>query len=222
MIKIGSRLVLETGKGENSDRYRCKIVDVIGNLLYVDYPVHELTGRTSLFRNNTKFSANFVGTDRGVYRFSTEIKEKKKMNNVPTLVLDYPGDEHLQRIQRRQYVRMEVTLDVSVHDPNGILAPFTAVTQDISGGGISLLFPEHYDEISHGTSLDLWLVLPMENSRYEYIRTSAKAIRTITRKEGQSKLLSLKFGDMNEKDRQSIIRFCFQKQLQSRKRGMGL
>ncbi|WP_053219379.1 flagellar brake protein [Virgibacillus senegalensis] len=218
MIKIGTPLTLEIENNEGIERYRCKVVEQQGSFLFVDYPVHQITGRTSLFERGTIFTTSFVGEDDAVYSFETELKDKKTLK-IPTLVLNYPGEGQLAKVQRREYVRIETAVDISVHDAEKELLPFTTITQNISGGGLSLVLPPGR-EILPGKQLELIMVLPLEAAGTTYVKTVAQVIRTHDRPEGQRPLLSVKFDEIDEQSRQSIIRFCFEKQLEARRRGI--
>ncbi|QDP40480.1 flagellar brake protein [Radiobacillus deserti] len=217
MTKIGLPLTLEYKVNGDSEIYRCKIVEEEAHRIYIDYPIHTISGRTGLFEKGAEFYASFVGTNNSVYQFETHIEGKKNLN-IPTLVLSFPGDEKLIRIQRRQYVRIESYLDISIHDSERNVPPLTTVTQDISGGGVSVILPSN-ERVKPGMILDIWLVLPMDSGTNEYIHAKTKAIRV---REGNehSSTLSLKFDEIADKDRQSIIRYCFEKQLMDRKKGI--
>ncbi|MDC3424812.1 flagellar brake domain-containing protein [Aquibacillus sp. 3ASR75-11] len=218
MIKIGTSLTLELKNTENdeSEKFRCKMVEQAKNFIFIDYPINVKTGKTNIFFKGTEFEASFVGSDQSVYCFSTEIKGKQNIK-IPTLILSYPGDDQLLRIQRRQYVRIESAIDVSVHEMEGVVQPFTTVTQDISGGGASILLPTH-SALRPSMELDLWLVLPMQSGQYEYIYATSEVIRVIEGNQDYPSTASIHFTAIQDKDRQSIIRYCFEKQLIQRRR----
>ncbi|WP_170287578.1 flagellar brake protein [Aquibacillus halophilus] len=217
MIKIGTPLALELNNNGDISRYRCKVVEYEDNDLFIDYPINVITGRSDIFPTGTEFNASFVGNDNSVYKFNTEIVGKKNIN-IPTLILDYP-EKDLVRIQRREYVRVDTAVDISVDDPTLKIPTITSVTNDISGGGISIVLPTSYP-FESGMLLDLCMVFPMESGTFEYVLAEAEVIRVIKRREGQKDLLSLKFIAITDKDRQTIIRYCFEKQLKTRKKGL--
>lgn len=215
MIKIGTTLILEAENEEaNNIRYRCKVVEMDGTTIYIDYPINEQSERTSIFPKGTIFQASFIGDNQSVYQFDTEITGKTTAN-VPMLLIHYPKDD-MTRIQRREYVRVMTNLDISIHDPNQVEHAFTTVTHDISGGGMSIVLPEDRS-IEYGKMMDIWLVLPMQSNEIMYVAAQAETIRTYQKKDVTRKLLSMKFTEIDEKDRQHIIRFCFEKQLQARR-----
>lgn len=215
MIKIGTSLTLEILEEDRMEKYRCKVIEQSGSFLYVDYPINETTGRTGFFVEDTEFLAHFIGYDNSVYQFATILKSKKKLN-IPSLVLDYPGDKDLKRIQRREYVRIDSANDIAIHDPKGEYLPFTSVTYNISGGGLTFYLPKMMT-VSPGYQLEVWLVLILESGNYEYIRANAEVIRMTEGKNGKKSTLSLKYTRIEDRDRQTIIRYCFNRQLRERR-----
>ncbi|WP_138416922.1 flagellar brake protein [Aquibacillus sediminis] len=215
MIKVGTTLNLESiNNNEDVERYHCKVVETEQDVIFVDYPINDQTGRTSIFPKETVFSASFVGEDSSVYRFDTSIYEKRTINNIPVLMLAFPS-EKLERIQRREYVRIQASVDIAIHSVHHEFEPFTTVTQDISGGGASIFTPKHL-QLQPGTIVDVWLVIPNENGKNNYIHTVSEVIRVKDNENHSSGSLSLAFSEINEKERQHIIRFCFEKQRKSR------
>lgn len=216
MIKIGTILTLET-KYDNGDvkRFRCRVVELKGSTLYIDYPINTQTGRTDFFPKGTLLFAYFVGSDQSIYKFYTEVLDRKR-EKVPMLLLRYEQSK-LKKVQRREYVRVDANLDVSVSDPEGEIETFTTVTKDISGGGLAIILPENI-EIKSGISLDLVIVLRTKDKNIDYIFTRAESIRVFALTKEAKQLLSMKFVDIYEQDRQKIIQFCFETQLKARRR----
>lgn len=217
MIKIGTILTLGTNdESENVQRFRCRVVEQKGSSLYIDYPINTETGRTDFFPNGTFLFAYFVGNDQSIYKFYTEIIDRKR-EKVPMLMLRYDQNK-LTKIQRREYVRVDANLDVSITDPEGEVEAFTTVTKDISGGGLSVVLPANI-EVKPGMQVDLVIVLRTKEE-INYIFTRAETIRTFELSKEAKQLLSLKFVDIHEQDRQQIIQFCFETQLRARRQAI--
>ncbi|SFK01032.1 c-di-GMP-binding flagellar brake protein YcgR, contains PilZNR and PilZ domains [Halobacillus dabanensis] len=216
-LKVGTPLTLELHKPEEeeSHRYKCKLVDYDLNNIYIDYPIHMETGRTGFFLEGTQFHASFVGRDQSVYWFKTKVVARKKMN-IPVIALPFPGMDELRRIQRRKYVRVEASVDVAVE---GEHAAFPTVTQDISGGGLMILQPAG-DLLIQGEIIQLTVVVPMNSGDTHYREMTGKVIRTIEANETQPARVSVEFIEIPEKDRQLIIRYCFEQQMQSRMKAL--
>lgn len=216
LLKIGETLILELNE-DNAEvkRYRCRIEDLKENEILIDYPIDEITGKTAVFFNGTLMMANYVKNNR-VFRFRTEFINRVP-GNVPLMRLRYEGEESLEQIQRRDFVRVDASLDVAVHSPEGLFSPFVSLTSDIGGGGALVLLPED-PEISGETAVEVWLSLISTSNRNQYLKIKGIIARIFTDKLLHKKKASIKFLFDSEKDRQPIIRFCFEKQLESRKK----
>ncbi|MFC0523132.1 flagellar brake protein [Pontibacillus salicampi] len=222
MLHIGATITLELKHGKEEDVpvdiYRSKIVERDDSALYIDYPVNKNTNRVGFFMEGTQFKVTYIAQDQSVYEFETEIRGRKKLT-IPVLVLPLPVKDEVLRVQRRKYVRVETAVDISIHSKDQQFLPFTGTTADISGGGAAIIPP-----INHGLKdnqiVETWLVLPIMSGDTEYIKTDAKVIRVWKEKERDTDKISVEFKAMEERDRQSIIRYCFQQQLLLRQRGV--
>lgn len=211
-------LELKHSDQEQPEKFRCKLVEFNKDILYVDYPVNQNTGRTGFFLEGTQFRATFVGKDESVYVMETEVRGRKKLT-IPVLILHFPGKEHILRIQRRQYVRVETAVDIAIDDPNGIVSPFTSITVDISGGGAAVILPPKHNIELHQI-LEAWFVIPLSSGETQYIKTESEVVNIWKGNDRERDKFSLKFDEINEVDRQAIIRYCFERQLSNRRRGI--
>lgn len=217
-MKIGDFLIIETyGFDYDSvEKFRSKIIDKNSKYVYVDYSVHVKTKKTTgSFRIGTKVMAEYLGEDQSVYRFRTEIIDKRN-GKIPTLALQLPNEDQIQRIQRRQYVRVETAADVAIHSIENKSMPFSTVTLDLSGGGLSIIVPNG-SRLSDGDKLSIHLVLPMQSGEYHYLELQGEVVRFIE-KESAANIASIKFIELSEQDIQIIIRYCFEKQREARQK----
>ncbi|RWZ60248.1 pilus assembly protein PilZ [Halobacillus fulvus] len=217
VINVGMPLMIElyTQAEDEPEKYKCKLVDYKDGYFYIDYPVHSKTGKTGFFMDGTQFQVSFVAQDQSVYWFETEVVKRKKMN-IPVIVLTFPGEEKLVRIQRRRYVRVEAAVDAAVEGEN---SSFTTVTSDISGGGVALILPDK-SHVKENEIIDMVIVLPMNAGGVSYITTKGKVIRVIGKTQYHPARVSIEFKDLLEKHRQKIIQYCFEQQMHRRKRGL--
>ncbi|TGB04512.1 flagellar brake protein [Halobacillus salinus] len=213
-LKIGTPINLSMDKGaeENDDQYRCKLVDFQGEYIYIDYPVHSRTGKTGFFMEGAQFQASFVGEDQSVYWFETEVVARKKLN-IPVIVLTFPGIDKLVRIQRRKYVRVETSIDISVEGQQGT---FPTVTTDISGGGVAIVQPKE-KHLKEQEKVGLLLVLGMNSGEFHYVEATGTVIRVFVERKNQPNKASVEFDDILEKHRQKVIQYCFEQQMHMRK-----
>ncbi|MBN8234699.1 PilZ domain-containing protein [Halobacillus kuroshimensis] len=218
VFPIGTSVILEVQGGHSKDvpdKYRCRLVDIDQDQVYIDYPIHTETGKTGFFYEGTSFHASFVGEDDCVYWFKTEVLTRK-IKNIPVIVLSFPGMNDLVRIQRRRYVRVDAAVDVAALSSD---YSFTTVTSDISGGGMMFTRPPHHD-IQQGDEMDFIIVLPMNAGDYFYIPTTGLVVRVVPATSSQTARISVEFTDIEEKDRQQIIRYCFEQQMKWRAKAL--
>ncbi|MFD1039515.1 flagellar brake protein [Virgibacillus byunsanensis] len=218
-MKIGRLLILEVRDTKSGEicKYRCKIVEKNDNYLFIDHPIDVKTKRTTFFPKKTSFIATYVGEDQVVYKFPSEVNAIVKLT-IPTLAITLPEKNKIKKIQRRQYVRIETAVDAAVHSRNEDHEPFTTVSTDISGGGISVIIPND-KTMESNEKLDLWIVLPMNDGKLNYVYAETEVIR-IKQLEGTVQTGSIKFTVIAKKDQQSIIQFCFEKQREARQKEM--
>ncbi|MDE3839423.1 pilus assembly protein PilZ [Bacillus methanolicus] len=217
MLKIGDTLMLEPKYSNAIETYKCKLVERIGSDLYIDYPVNTTTKRTVFLIDGTQLKVTFVGEDGSVYLFESEIRGRVKQN-IPMLILSYPEKENLIKIQRRQYVRVETPVDVAVHPLNGEFQPFTAVTEDISAGGAAAILTGKSEVLREGMIVEATFVLPFQSGEYHYKSFKSRVVRVEDVSENRKKI-SLQFTDITGQDRQLLLRFCFERQLDMKKKG---
>lgn len=217
MIKIGETLTLELIEVDEHEKYRCKLLEKEKQRIFVDYPININTNRTVYLLEGTHLRASFIGEDGAVYWFHTEVVGRLK-GHIPMLILSYPEEDQLIKIQRRQYVRVETAVDVAVHPLQFDFTPFVTITEDISAGGLAL-YASSDIKFYNGQKVSLWLVLPMQNGEYHHLNIISKVVRSVP-KDGKRNKVSFQFLDVDQNTRQILIRFCFDQQLLLRKKGL--
>lgn len=219
ILNIGDVIILELKNSEKLERYRCKLVERDENKLYIDYPINQETNKSAFLLDGTQLKGTFVVSDGSVYLFDGEIIGRVK-KNIPMLILSYPGKEHLVKIQRRQYVRIETSVDAAIH-PNDIeFKPFTVVTDDISAGGASFQTIRN-DILKKGMVIQIFLVLTLQNGEYHYLKFKSKIIRTIPINEDRTKV-SIQFIEVTSYERQLLLRFSFDRQVALKRKGLDI
>lgn len=199
---------------KESRTYKCRIIDTKKGKVYIDYPIDEGAKHPDIFRVGTPLHIHFI-ENNSLFSFPSEIIGKAKLNNIPTLILSFELN-NLKQIQRREFVRVETLLDVSVQSIENKFTPIMTVTHDISGGGLAILVGKD-DNVNQGDLLDIMLILPLDN-KLEYIHIIGKAVR-IQGKKKEKDILSVKFDDIDLRDQQLIVQYCFTRQLEDRKKG---
>lgn len=217
MIEIGDLLQLELKYSHKFEKFKCKLVERKDSYFYIDYPVNIETNKLAFLIDGTQLKCSFVAQDGSVYLFETEVVRRVKQN-IPMLVLAYPGDENLIKIQRRQFVRVETAVDVAVRPDNAEFKPFVTVTDDISAGGLAIITQRNMT-LPADLTLHVWLVMPMQSGEYYYLKMKAKVVRVLSLDEERNKI-SLQFTEITPSERQILLRFCFDRQVAMKKKGL--
>ncbi|MRX71021.1 pilus assembly protein PilZ [Bacillus lacus] len=215
MLNIGDVLLLEQ-EGEGKQRMKCKIADLDSNYIYIDYPINEESGKTAFLMNDECLYASFT-TGEQAYRFTSKVAGRKK-EKIPLILLKLPSEEKIERIQRRQFVRIEAALDAAVHSLDGTFGPFTTLTSDISAGGCAIKLNEGHP-LGHSREIRLLLALPFKE-KVEYIDAKADIIRILKNEKTGTLKAPLHFTEIQESDRQAVLRYCFERQLLLKKKGL--
>ncbi|MED3551225.1 flagellar brake protein [Cytobacillus praedii] len=217
MINIGDVLLLEPSHSEKIEKYKCKIVEKSGSKIFIDYPINMDTNRTVFLMDGTQLKGTFVSEDGSVYLFETEVLSRVKQM-IPMIVLSYPGEEQLVRIQRRQFVRVETAVDVAMHPIHMEFAPMVSITEDISAGGAAIIC-QNTSVIKPNMMIQNLFVLPMQNGEIHYLKLKSKIVRVLEKKDSKP-VASVQFVDTTPSDRQILLRFCFDRQLAYKKKGL--
>ncbi|WP_330949577.1 flagellar brake protein [Virgibacillus sp. MG-45] len=199
----------------NDRRLRSKVVDKDDQYFYIDFPVCLASQKSVFFNVGDQLSFSYVSSDQTVYEFFSVVKKKVQLP-IQALAMDYPDEDRIKTIQRRNFVRIETAIDVAVHPNDTMIFPFTTVSTDISGGGISIIIPTD-TSIKEGEKVDLTLVLSWTSGLIDYVQVTAEVIRFI-QLENKKQTASLKFIYISNDTRQQIIRYCFEKQREARKK----
>ncbi len=212
-LKIGTNIILESISSDVKDRLRAKIVEQKNNILYIDYPTNIQTNKTSFLLEGGQYRVSFVDEAKNAYAFKTEVLGRIK-SNIPMIMLALPANDQFIRIQRREYVRVATPVDIAVEYNQ---QNYQYVAEDISAGGLAINIPKIVP-FKENDELQLIIVLPFSNSNegVKYVHTSARVIRIIEK--DQRMLATLQFTNTDDVDRQYIVRFCFERQLQNRKK----
>lgn len=211
-IKIGTNFILEPTEKDATEKFRCKLAEQQGDTLFIDYPVNVATKKTAFLLDGTQLSATFQTESRETFVFYTEVLGRKP-GNIPMIMLHCPPDEDFIKIQRRQYVRVETPVDIAVKYEGQY---YQYVTQDISAGGIALKLNNRMVPFKEQDSIELIMVLPFSNGDMHYVTAEAHVVRIFERE--ALKIASIQFADIAELYKQLIVRFCFDRQLQIRKK----
>lgn len=210
-LKIGTQLTLEPTYTERNEKFRCRVVEMKDNIIYIDYPINVETKKTAFLIDGAQFRAAFNTETKESYTFNTEVLGRKG-GNVHMIMLSCPPKEDFLKIQRREYVRVETPVDIALLFEG---QKYQFVAEDISAGGVAVHIktPVNFKD---GDEVQALVVLPFTNGDIRYVETEAVVVRIFERDEVQ--IASIRFTDTDEVDQQHIVRFCFERQVLIRKK----
>ena len=171
------------------------------HLLTVSVPVRD----PEVLLGDPTVRLTFVRKD-GLYETSGLVQVVEPGEGEDTANLIVRLAEEAARTQRRDFIRRDASLNAEL-EWNGTRT--RCVTKEVSGGGVSVLFPEP-PLLAEGMEFSLALNLP-DGREAIRARCRAKYVREILR--GSRWLAGSQFINIAEADRQRIIRFVFRLEL---------
>ncbi|MWC28441.1 flagellar brake protein [Paenibacillus sp. MMS18-CY102] len=207
-IQIASSV--ETAE-EPKFEYKSRIADDREDNLFIELPLHEATGQYKKLLLGDELSVLFI-TENGVkHYFNTHVTGFEE-EAIKLIRIQKPDPQSITRTQRRHYLRVAAELEVAVLTTNG--DRFTTLTDDVGGGGISFICEGSW-QLEQGYTIQCWLLLPYKNGTIEHASFKAEIVRANTLVTGRSHIMT-KYVDMPDYERQKIIRYCFERQLEFR------
>jgi c-di-GMP-binding flagellar brake protein YcgR len=211
-------------EGTEAKQYKTTVADISEDFIMVTYPIDEQTGRTSLLLDGWPVYVSYNNPDGNQYEFLTVILRRKR-ENIPLLVLQKPNKDNINKIQRRNYVRVPAKLKIEFAC-KGEEQVYSGMTVDISGGGVKFCYrgdiewPEGKEKV-----IEAWLYLPDPASKNGQkvqkemkVSFEAKLVRNPVKDEIGVQTIAASFTAITEAHREMIIRYCFARQLEIRKK----
>lgn len=196
---------------ESRQEYKCRISDITEDYIQVEVPMNERTGRLKRLYAGDELSVYFM-TEGGMKNYFTTTVLGFREEGIRTVIIRKPDPASITKIQRRSYLRVPAALDVAVK--LGDTLKLVAVTDDVSGGGVSILC-DLAAPFNQGDMLACWLLLIVKG-KPDHIPFKGEIVRVKPLESGKL-LVMLRFSEISDKDREKVIRYCFERQLEIRK-----
>ncbi|WP_110932470.1 flagellar brake protein [Paenibacillus bouchesdurhonensis] len=198
---------------EVDKEYKSRIADVEDDTLLIEIPIESGSGRMKRLFMGDELSIYFL-TDQGVKNYFNTYVLGFADDIVQLVRIRRPELETITKIQRRHFLRVVAKLDIAVKLKDD--TRFVALTEDVGGGGVSLLTEGKY-RISEGEQLYCWLLLAYKNGSIDHVPFEAEVVRTKKLETGRI-MLMLKFVSISDMERQKLIRYCFERQFDFKNR----
>jgi c-di-GMP-binding flagellar brake protein YcgR len=219
LYKIGDTLFLQQRVTTENEpvTYEARVSDLSEQYISIEMPLAEKTGDIGFFPEGCEIEVWFYAQDGSKYFFRCSVLGRRK-ERIPLTLLTHPVTDEIIRTQRREFLRVPCYEEVAIHPiSKGEFAPFIAKAIDLSGGGLAfeLKRPPQIPEECH---IKWWLSLSVKGSIL-HPRGFGKIVRIIEPDEkGKFYKFPVEFTDVLESDQQEIIRYCFERQLEIRKK----
>lgn len=214
--KVNQTLFLQVASSDEEEakiEYKSRIADMDDDRMMIEIPIDDKTGRLKRLFLGEELSAYFI-TEGGVKNyFSTHVLGFKE-EVVRLVAVEKPNPESITKVQRRSFLRVAAELEISVKLSEHVR--FLALTDDVGGGGISFISEGKW-QLKTADILDCWLLLPYKNGSVEHASFKIEVVRVKPLETGRNQVMA-KFKEITDGERQKIIRYCFERQLEFRKR----
>ncbi|WP_145047490.1 flagellar brake protein [Paenibacillus xylanexedens] len=212
--KINEILFIQIASADEKEaikEYKSRIADVEDNSFLIEVPMQQGSSRLKRLFFGEELSIYYITEDGVRHYFNTYVTGFEE--DVVRLVrIRKPLPDEISKIQRRSFLRVHANLELAIQAED--LTRAVALTEDIGGGGLSIYGEPNFSLIE-GQKLNCWLLVPYRNSAIEHVAFEAEVVR-IKELETGRQLCMLKFMQITDSERQKIIKFCFERQLDYR------
>jgi c-di-GMP-binding flagellar brake protein YcgR len=198
---------------ESKIEYKSRISDVSEEAIVMEVPLNERTGRLKKLYLGDELSAFFVSQGGVKNYFNTSVIGFQE-DVIRLVLIKKPNPESITEVQRRSFLRVPAELEIAVKFSDQL--QFVAMTDDVGGGGISFIC-DGYIPLSVNYTISCWVLVPYKAGTIEHVPLKGEIVRVKVLESGKQ-LAMVRFVEISDRDRQKLIRFCFERQMDFRKR----
>jgi c-di-GMP-binding flagellar brake protein YcgR len=215
--RVGQIVYLDVRKEPLMGRYQCRVVDGDSTSFYIETPMRLNVSMPVAFNKGDEFEVVYRALDGAECRFPSKVLSRQ-IRDLPVLEIVKPKTSDITRIQRREYLRVPFSESVELSFIDTITKKTVhanVMTRDISGGGMALLanpdLPIRAEDV-----LSFTFRLPNEPQQ---VTGNGVVLRVFDLSDNlDKKLISIRFTEISEQNRQRIVRFTFARQIEIRKK----
>ncbi|MCM3269248.1 flagellar brake protein [Paenibacillus elgii] len=198
---------------EAKQEYKSRIADVSDAYISMEVPMNDKSGKLKRLYPGDELSVYFI-TEGGVKNYFISSVLGFSDDVIRLVLIKKPDPESITKVQRRNFLRVPAILEIAVKFSEQL--QFVSLTDDVGGGGISFLC-EGYVPVESGHTVECWLLVPFKNGQIEHVPFKSEIVRVKELETGKKQVM-MRFSEITDRDRQKIIRYCFERQLDFRKR----
>ncbi|WP_141501031.1 flagellar brake protein [Paenibacillus luteus] len=205
--------IASSDEAEATIEYKSRIADEQDDGLLIEIPISEKTGRYKRLFLGDELSVFFVSED-GIKNYFDSHVIGFKEDGVKLIKIRRPEPDRITKVQRRSFLRVPAELEIAVKMTNQVR--FVCETDDVGGGGISFIAEGKWP-LEPEMLLECWLLVPFKNGTIEHAFFRGEIVRVVELESGRKQAM-IKYESINDSERQKVIRYCFEKQLEYRNR----
>jgi c-di-GMP-binding flagellar brake protein YcgR len=204
---------IATQDEESASTLRSRVADLEDDAIWLEIPLDEKSRKYYRPKVGEQFRI-FYFTPDGIKRlFLTEVTGLRK-ESIALVSVRKPGPEDIRSEQRRNFLRVDAQLELAVRA--GDKVRFTALTDDVGGGGLSFRTDSTWP-MAPGASLSCWLLIQYRNGHLDHAKFNGEVVR-VEPVTPEKNLVMVRYQDIQEAEQQKIIRYCFERQLDMHRR----
>jgi c-di-GMP-binding flagellar brake protein YcgR len=193
--------------------YKSRISDITADTIVMEVPLNEKSGRLKRLYMGDEINAYYISGDGVKNYFNTSVTGFFE-DVIRLVAIKKPVPELITQVQRRNFLRVPAELEIAVKFSDQL--QFVALTEDVGGGGVSFIC-EGYIPLIINYIISCWLLISYKNGTVEHVPFKGELVR-VKQLETGKQLSMLRFTEITDRDRQKIIRYCFERQMDFRKR----
>ncbi|MDO3409592.1 PilZ domain-containing protein [Saccharibacillus sp. CPCC 101409] len=197
-------------EANEENEHRSRISEIEENAMLVELPIR--AGRMSRLRLGEELSVYHMTEDGIKYYFTSHVLGYQD-DSVPLMRISKPLPEDISKVQRRHYLRVPARVEIALQAPE---FHFTALTSDLSGGGLSFVADAGHP-VQVNQEISGWILLAYKSGSVDHVAFAGEVLRIKEPGSGRN-TVSIRFTRVADTERQKLIRYCFERQLDFRNR----
>ncbi|MCP3772479.1 flagellar brake domain-containing protein [Paenibacillus sp. MZ04-78.2] len=198
---------------EARQEYKSRIADVSDTYISMEVPMNDKSGKLKRLYPGDELSVYFI-TEGGMKNYFNSSVLGFSDDVIRLVLIKKPEPESITKVQRRNFLRVPAVLEIAVKFSEQL--QFVSQTDDVGGGGISFLC-EEYVPAETGCTVECWLLVPFKSGLIEHVPFKSEIVRVKELETGKKQVM-MRFSEITDRERQKIIRYCFERQFDIRKK----
>ncbi len=215
--KINAILFIQVAsldEAESNQEHKARIADINSESIAMEIPINVKSGKYKRLYTGDQLSIYYLTGDGVKNYFNSEVLGFREEKEIRLVVIKSPDPEQITKVQRRSYLRVPADLEIAVKLQDKLQV--TAVTEDVGGGGVSFIC-DQYVPIKNKELIQCWLLVHYKNGAIDHVPFTAQVVRIKALETGKQ-LVMCSYVEIADYERQKIIRYCFERQIDFRKK----